>query len=131
MGYLLGFGIPIAYLVTGLFMSRALWRSRHKRGLNGTYDTVDSEMMAGLMVFLWPLFAPVYFPLVATKGDYTTGLHRFYNTNLPETNEEKELRRKQEAWDYRKRIRDLELECGLKPTEKNLGRRPEKRTSWY
>lgn len=129
MAYLLGFGIPIGYIVTGLFAARAVWRSRYKRGMAGAYD--DAEILAFFIGMFWPVALPFYAFSIGLKGGHKNVWQRFFKANLPETVREKELRLKQRDWDQRKKIRDLELECGLKPTEDHLGSRPGDRHSWY
>lgn len=132
MGYLLGFGIPIAYIVTGLFLSRAVYRSRYKRGHTAAYDDVDTTMTCIMMGVFWPVFALFYFPIVWFRGTTQTAFHRFYTSNLPETNAQKEVRARQKEWDYRNKIHKLELDCGLTPTEKYVEERPtERRKSRY
>ena len=134
MAWILGFGIPISYIVLGLLSSRVIYRSRYKRDLTRGYD-IDTGPICFLVGTFWPVALPGYVVAVGFKGDEKTLFHRFfkwfYKGNLPESNKAKELRRKQESWDYRKRIHDLELECGLKPTEKYLPSRPEEEYSYH
>lgn len=118
MGWLLGFGIPIGYFVTGFLMSRALYRSRHKRGYNRWYHDVDTQMAAGLMVFTWPIFAPLYFATVIvlsvfkTESIATLG-EKFYNHRLPMTNEEKRLKELEAQKETQRKIKALEKELGI------------------
>lgn len=129
MGFILGFGIPIAYVLGGMFSARAVWRSRYKRDLAGRYD--DAEILAFFVGMFWPVMLPFYAFSIGLKGQHENVWQRFFKANLPETNKEKALRLRQKDWDQRKRIRDLELECGLEPTEKHLGYRPGDSGSWY
>jgi hypothetical protein len=127
MGYLLGFGIPITYLVVGLFFSRATYRSRYKRDLVGcSVNRVDTEGLCGTMVWTWPLLGPIYFLLVRFRGEKKTALHRFYTSNLPESDYEKKIRVAQEKWELRTRVRELEIANGMKPTEteREIGLKP-------
>lgn len=119
MGWLLGFGIPIAYVVIGAFVSRAAWRSRHKRGLTGWYgDDDDSQILSFLMFLIWPVLAPVYFTTITVQRLFHTQslpelVEKFYKHNLPETNETKRLRKLTEEKERRDKIKALEKELGI------------------
>lgn len=108
MGWILGFGIPIGYLVMGLLTSRAAYRSRHKRDLNGYIDIDETVMLCVMMVVFWPALAPIYFTIV-TLGSHDL-VKRFYNHNLPETRREKENRLEREAREARRKIAQQEKE---------------------
>ena len=118
MAWLLGFGIPIGYFVTGFLMSRALYRSRHKRGYNRWHHDFDTQMAAGLMVLTWPIFAPLYFTTVIvlsifkTESIATLG-EKFYNHRLPMTNEEKRLKELEAQKETQRKIKALEKELGI------------------
>lgn len=116
MSWILGFGIPVVYFVIGFYTSRAVWRSRHKRGLNDCVNDLDTKMACFFMVWFWPLFCPVYFLTVLgqKKGVNGNVFERFYNHNLPESNHAKEERRRQEKYELQSRIRDLEYELGIR-----------------
>lgn len=122
MGWVLGFGIPIAYIVIGALLSRASWRSRHKRGLNvgpyGYYSDMDSQFLAFFMLLWWPILAPAYFTTVAIQQAFHARslsdlLEKFYNHNLPETNETKRLRKLTETKARQDKIKALEKELGI------------------
>lgn len=114
MGWLLGFGIPIAYVIIGAFLSRAQFRSRHKRGLRDSYyDREDTNFAAGIMFFCWPAIAPVYFPWVwieAHKDGPSNMIEAFYKRNLPETNHQKQMRLQREAFEARRQAQEAEQE---------------------
>lgn len=97
MGWILGFGIPIAYTVIGAYLSRALYRSRHKRGFTDNYiDSEDTTILSVIMFFLWPLMAWWYFPYVWTDKSGHKLIEKFYKHNLPETYRERERRMRAE-----------------------------------
>jgi len=118
MGWLLGFGIPIGYILTGFLLSRSVYRSRHKRGYNTYHDEFDTSAVCGIMVLTWPILAPFYFGTVVVLGIFeskslgTLG-SKFYKHNLPETNEEKRLRKLRAVKDQQRQIRELEKELGI------------------
>lgn len=131
MGWILGFGIPIGYLVTGLYMSRMAWRSRYKRELRGYMHEDDTTMLCVFMVMFWPLVFPIYFGTVTAQkifkaNDIGELFEKFYTHNLPVSKAEKELLASQKDWDQRLQIHRLEIDAGLEPSEKTLPRRPEK-----
>lgn len=122
MGWVLGFGIPIAYCVVGALFSRASWRSRHKRGLNvgsyGYYSDTDSQFLAFFMFLWWPILAPAYFTTITIQRAFHAHslselVEKFYNHNLPETNETKRLRKLTEAKARQDKIKSLEKELGI------------------
>lgn len=118
MGWLLGFGIPLGYIVTGFLLSRAVYRSRHKRGHNSYSDEIDTSMTCGIMVLTWPLFAPIYFTTVTVMGLFKTRSlselgQKFYNHRLPLTHEEKRVRELRAQKDRKQEITRLEKELGI------------------
>ena len=130
MSYLLGFGIPIGYIVMGFYWSRAMYRSRYKR-LRYSYkwNSIDNTFGCGFMVILWPVMGPIYFLTVAcqnaTKGNLFV---RFYNHKLPETAREKRNREYEEKQAMQTRIRDLERELGIGPYAKTASTVKSRRT---
>ena len=118
MSWLLGFGIPLTYIITGFYLSRAVYRSRHKRGHTSSYDLVDTQCTCATMVVFWPVFAPVYFLTVACQtADKGNPFYRFYNHNLPETDSEKKRRLENEAYERKMYIEKLEIELGMRPKQ--------------
>jgi len=117
MGWILGFGIPIVYLTATLYVTRACYRSMHKRDKLDRWD--DWELTLTFMGIFWPVLAPIYFPWVTFKKhkDDANFFQWFFKKNLPESYAAKDLRLAQEAYEKRKRIHELEKQCGLKPTE--------------
>ncbi len=118
MGWLLGFGIPIGYIVTGFFLSRAVFRSRHKRGHNGYNDDVDTQMACILMVASWPILAPIYFTTITVMRVFKTRtlpelFSKFYEHNLPATNETKRLNSLRAQKERQMEIARLEKELGI------------------
>lgn len=118
MGWLLGFGIPIGYILTGFLLSRAVFRSRHKRGHTGWSNDVDTQMTCAIMVITWPILAPIYFPLVVIMGLFKTRSlaelgSKFYNHRLPLTNEEKRVRELRAQKERQTEIKRLEKELGI------------------
>lgn len=127
MGWILGFGIPIAYVVLGLFISRATYRSRIKRDLNGYADEEDTLYLTVLMFLGWPLLALFYFPIVWWNASGINVIEAFYNHNLPETNREKQMRLERETREAKaesiakqSRIEELERELGIGPYSKDV-----------
>jgi hypothetical protein len=124
--WLIGFGGPVLYIVTGVFLSRSVYRSRHKRGLTGRWD-IDTGPIATLVGLFWPVGAPMYFSTIGMvkvfKAEGVGDLaKRFYNHNLPETLMEKQRRLEDEKRAARKKIEDqakyidkLERECRVGP----------------
>jgi hypothetical protein len=128
VGWILGFGIPIAYVLTGLLSSRAVYRSRHKRGLNSNYSDKDDTTFLSVMVAIaWPVFLPICL-VVRWYGQWGESLiKRFYNHNLPETDAERGRRLSKEAdvarrkeLAFKTRIRDLERELGIGEFSKDV-----------
>lgn len=118
MGWLLGFGIPIGYIVMGFLLSRAVYRSRHKRGYNEWNHDVDTQMTCAIMVVTWPIFAPIYFTVVVIMGLFKTRSlaelgGKFYNHHLPLTNEEKRVRELRAQKERQQEITRLEKELGI------------------
>jgi|ERR1044072_3496471 hypothetical protein len=118
MGWVLGFGIPIAYLMTGFLLSRAVYRSRHKRGYNKWNDEVDTGMTCGIMVVTWPIFAPLYFATVVILGIFKTESigslgEKFYKHRLPLTNEQKRVQELRAQKARKDEITRLEKELGI------------------
>ena len=127
MGWILGFGIPLAYVMLGLFISRATYRSRIKRDLNGYIDSDDTFFLCVLMFVSWPLLAPFYFPIVWWGASGKNLVESFYKHNLPESNRNKRLRLEREASEAKRestkkqnRIDELEKELGIGPYSKDL-----------
>lgn len=115
MGWILGFGIPISYFVLGFYLSRAVYRSRHKRGLTGYYNSTDTHMTCTMMVIFWPILAPIYFSTVKwQKSGWGNPVESFYKKSLPESDSKKEQRTWEEKNALQSRIRDLEYELGMR-----------------
>lgn len=133
---ILGVGIPIAYIVVGLFMSRAAYRSRVRRDLTqaNSFDMgmnkIDTGFICSLMFLLWPLMALPYFlctGIMGTNGATLATLFRtFMDHNLPESNREKERRQRDKKDTMQARIRQLERELRIGEDD---GAR--KRFEWY
>lgn len=120
MGWILGFGIPISYIVAGFYTSRAAYRSRHKRGLNSYGDDEDTMFLCILMTIIWPVLAPPYFFVVHWGKAIKHKVISFYKHNLPETNKEKERRLEHEAREAKAYIDRLEREMEVGPYKKDL-----------
>lgn len=120
MGWVYGFGIPIAYVILGFLISRATYRSRHKRGLTNYADIDDTVFLSVIMAIIWPFLAPIYFPIVWWGVSISDAVERFYKHNLPETRDEKERRLEREAREAKNRVDQLERELGIGPYQKDL-----------
>lgn len=122
MGWLLGFGIPIGYIVTGFLLSRAVFRSRHKRGHNSYTDQEDTAIVCGLMVVCWPILAPIYFTTVTVMRLFKTRtlpelFSKFYEHHLPVTHETKRLDALRAKHAQKQEISRLEKELGIADDE--------------
>lgn len=120
MDFILGFGIPIAYAIVGVFVSRATYRSRYKRGLTDYINEDDTKFLCIIMGIIWPLLAPIYYPIVWWGKQIGDRFTKFYLHNLPETDRDKEKRLEREAREAKQYIDKLERELEVGPYGKDL-----------